>query len=169
MTTVVFASDSAIIPGVTHLLVDGQYTPLLKCPYCNSLRNIHVHVIEQHIRIDHPGKRYQVADFCHKVVRASSPYEPYLLKAELKTPWIRCLFCRYRDKIEFDLSLHMLQEHKQKLLQLEISYQDHSTLLQSDPFARFYGRQEYRLDKAVEIAKRRERVDRAIEAARTKR
>jgi hypothetical protein len=167
MTTVLPASNSAIIPGISHLLVDGQYTSLLKCPLCNFLRNIHVDVIEQHIRIDHPGSNYNVSEFYPKV-RYTSPYGPNITKEEIKLPWIHCLFCRYRDKNEFDLSLHMLEEHKQKLLQLQISYQDHSKLLQFDRFARFYGRIEYRLDKAVEIAKRRGQVGRAVEAARTK-
>jgi hypothetical protein len=62
----------------------------------------------------------------------------------------------------------MLEEHKHKLPKLEISYEDHSRLLHSDPFAKFYGRIEYRLHKAIEIAKRRGQVDRAVEAARTK-
>ena len=168
MTTVVPIFPPGVIPGVTHLLVDGQHTPLLKCPFCNSLRNIHVDVIEQHIRIAHPGKSYQVSDFYPTVVRHTSSYGPYISKEAIKLLWIRCLFCSYRDKNEFDLSLHMLEEHKQKLLQLQISYEDHSKLGQTDPFARFYGRIEYRLDKAVEIAKRRGQVDRAVEAARTK-
>lgn len=168
MTAVAPVLPTNVILGVTHLLVDGQNTPLLKCPCCNFLRNIHVHVIEQHIRIDHPGKSYSVSDFYPTVVRRTSPYGPNITKEEIKLPWIRCLFCRYRDKFEFDLSLHMLEEHKHKLLKLEISYQDHSKLLQSDSFAKFYGRIEYRLDKTVEIAKRRGQVDRAVEAARIK-
>jgi hypothetical protein len=168
MTTVSPVLPPNVILGVTHLIVNGQHTPLLKCPFCNFLRNIHVDVIEQHIRIDHPGKRYHVSDFYPKVNRYTSPYGPNITKEEIKLPWIRCLFCSYRDKIEFDLSLHMLDEHRQKLLQLEISYQDHFKLLQSDPFAKFYGRIEYRLDKAVEIAKRRGQVGRAVEAVRTK-
>ncbi len=135
MTTVVPILPPGVIPGLTHLLVDGQHTPLLKCPFCNSLHNIHVDVIEQHIRIDHPGNRYQVSEFYPKVIRYTSPYGPNITKEEIKLPWIRCLFCSYRDKNDFDLSLHMLEEHKQKLLQLEISYQDHSKHLQSDPFA----------------------------------
>ena len=168
MTPVVPILPSGVIPGVTHLLVDGQYTPLLKCPFCNFLHNIQVDVIEQHIRIDHPGMSYHVSDFSPKVIRYTNPFGPNITKEEIKLPWIHCLFCSYRDKIEFDLSLHMFEEHKHKLLKLEISYEDHSRLLHSDPFARFYGRIEYRLDKAVEIAKRRGQVDRAVEAVRTK-
>ena len=62
----------------------------------------------------------------------------------------------------------MLEKHKQKLLRLKISYKDHARLVQMDPFAQFYGRIEYRLDKAVEVAKRRAQVDRAVEAVREK-
>ena len=168
MTAVVPASDSPIILGITHLLVNGQYTPLLKCPFCNFLHNIHVDVIEHHIRIDHPGKRYHVSEFYPKIIRYTSPYGPVITKEKINLPWIRCLFCRYWNKNEFDLSLHMLEEHKQKLLQLEISYEKHFRLLHSDQFAKFYGRIEYRLDKAIEIAKRKGQVDRAVKAVRTK-
>lgn len=168
MTSVTPVLPPNVILGVTHLLVDGQYTGLLKCPFCNFLHNIHVDVIKQHIQIDHPGKSYSVSDFYPTIIRHTSSYGPYASKEAIKHPWIRCLFCRYRDKIEFDLSLHILEEHKQKILQLEISYEEHSRLLHSDPFAKFYGRLEYRLDKAVEIAKRRGQVDRAVEAVRKK-
>lgn len=162
MTTVAPILPTDVILGVTHLLVDDELTPLLKCPFCNTLRNIHVKVIKQHIRIDHPGKSYQVADFYHKGVRGSSPYGPYLLKAELKTPWIRCLFCNYSDKIEFDLSLHMLESHKQKLLQIPISTKDRiETNHFKEPYARFFskfeGSMEFRLDVAVEMAKEENR------------
>ena len=57
----------------------------------------------------------------------------------------------------------MLEKHKLNLLHVKISYRDHANLRQSDPFARFYGRIEYRLEKVVEIAKRRSQVDRAID------
>jgi hypothetical protein len=158
----VVTSDPSVILGVTHLLVNGQHTPLLKCPFCNFLHNIHVDVIEQHIRIDHPGKSYQVADFYHKGVRASSPYGMYLLKADLNTPWIRCLFCNYRDKIEFDLSLHMLESHKHKLLRIPISAKFRTeTHLFKKPYARhfskFAGSMEFRLDVAVEMAREENR------------
>jgi hypothetical protein len=162
----VVTSDPSVIVGVTHLLVNGQHTPLLKCPFCNFLHNIHVDVIEQHIRIDHPGKSSHVSDFYPKVIRYTSPYGPNITKEGINVPWIRCLFCRYRDKNEFDLSLHMLESHKGKLLRLQIPHRDHDKLGQRDPFAQFYGKIGYRLDEAVKIAKRRSQVDRAIHLVR---
>jgi hypothetical protein len=162
MTTVAPVSPTDVILGVTHLLADGQLTPLLKCPFCNSLRNIHVEVIEHHIRFSHPGKSYQASKFYHKGARASSPYGSYISKKEIKLPWIRCLFCSYKDKIEFDLSLHLLEEHKQKLLQIPISARDRTeTNLLKESRARFFskfeGSMEFRLDVAVEMAKEENR------------
>ena len=74
-------------------------------------------------------------------------------------PWIQCLWCDYRDKVEFDLSLHMLDGHKQKLLQLPIysSRRKRTKALSGDFFARFEGSMEFRLDVAVELAKEENR------------
>lgn len=38
-----------VILGESHLWVDGRFTPLLKCPYCN-FRNIHPDTMTHHIR-----------------------------------------------------------------------------------------------------------------------
>jgi hypothetical protein len=169
----VVTSDSSVILGVSHLLVGGELTLLLKCPYCN-FRNIHEDMITHHITftddsqhkdvgIEQLGKsRYTVT----RVTTKESPYGPNLSKAELKLHWIKCLWCNYSDKIKFDLSLHMLEHHKRKLLQLQISHRDHPRIKQTDPFARLYGRLEHRLEIAVEIAKRRTQVDCAIDTVR---
>lgn len=86
-----------------------------------------------------------------------SPFGPYLGKAALKLPWIPCLFCSYKDKIKFDLSLHMLQEHRKELLQLPITRQERKAAkeLSDNPFARFERAMEYRLDKAVDMLNER--------------
>lgn len=147
------------ILGVTHLLVDGKLSPLYRCPLCNKFRNIYINEIQHHIEFTHPGtgpgKSYNVSDFYPK----SHSTSPYQSKEQLKLPWIRCLFCRYRDKIEFDLSLHMLEKHKEKLLELPISSRDRkrTKALSGDFFARFEGAIEFRLDVAVEMAKQQNR------------
>ncbi|MGC2426248.1 MAG: hypothetical protein WA421_04375 [Nitrososphaeraceae archaeon] len=147
-----------VVIGYTHLKVGENLVPLLKCPFCNSLRNIHVDVIANHIRLTHPGKTYNVSDFYLKWVR-SSPYGVYLSKEELKLPWIKCLWCNYRDKIEFDLSLHFLEEHRDKLLAIPITRRERSAAkaLSPDWFTRFEDPMEYRLDKAVTMAKQNPR------------
>jgi sarcosine oxidase delta subunit len=161
-----------VILGVTHLLVDGELTQLLKCPFCN-FRNIHEDMITHHIKftVDSQHKDIDIEQLdkgqyvVTRTATKESPYGPYLSKAELKIPWIRCLWCNYRDKIEFDLSLHMLEKHgpdkfaDHKLLQLEIFGSDRkrTKTLSGDKFARFEGAIEFRLDVAVEMAKEENR------------
>jgi hypothetical protein len=97
--------------------------------------------------------------------RDSSPYGPYISKKDMPGQWIRCLWCNYRDKIEFDLSLHMLEKHgggkfaDHKLLQIPVfsSYHKRTKILSGNFFARFEGAIEFRLDVAVEMAKEENR------------
>jgi len=165
-------SDPSAILGITHLLVDGELTPLLKCPFCN-FRNIHEDTITHHIKFTddtlHKDVDIQQLDkdqyAVTRIVNKESPYGPYLSKAEIKLPWIRCLWCNYRDKIEFDLSLHMLEKHgpgkfaDHKLLKLGIFGSDRkrTKTLSGDKCARFEGAIEFRLDVAVEMAKEENR------------
>ncbi len=37
-----------------------------------------------------------------------------------KLPSIPCLWCKYTDKIKFDLSLHYIKFHRRKLIELPI-------------------------------------------------
>jgi hypothetical protein len=59
----------------------------------------------------------------------------------------------------------MLEKHKESLLKIPISKQEHrqnyTELSATDPFVRFYGKLEYRLNKAVELAKQRQLEARA--------
>jgi hypothetical protein len=66
------------------------------------------------------------------------------------------MWCDYQDKIEFDLSLHFLKEHKDKLSAIPITRRERlaAKLLSNDWFARFESPMEYRLDKAIMMAKR---------------
>jgi hypothetical protein len=106
---------SRSVLGITHLLVDGKLTPLQRCPFCNFV-NIHLEVIKHHIKFT-LDKKHNVdvrtldENLYIKTVRESK-YGPYISKTELNLPWIDCFLCNYRDKIEFDLSLHMLEERR---------------------------------------------------------
>jgi hypothetical protein len=98
----------------------------------------------------------------------SSPYGHYISKEDLPLPWITCLWC-YRDKIEFDLSLHFLEEHKKELLKLPISFKDRRrvfSLLESSLsfFVKLEPLIEFKLDVAVEMAKEENR-DKGIDYA----
>jgi hypothetical protein len=159
MAEITAVSDPIL--GVTHLLANGELTPLLKCPFCNSFRNIHVEVIEHHIQFTHPGKSYQ-RDRFYRVPTKSSPYGTYLAKEQLKLQWIRCLWCNYRDKIEWDLAQHMFEKHRKQVYELPISSQDRrKTLDLLEPRARLFSRFEpsieFRLDVAVMMSKKQNR------------
>jgi hypothetical protein len=58
---------------------------------------------------------------------------------EVGLPAIPCLFCNYKDPIDFDLSIHYLEKHKPELLRLPIGK----------------GSMEKRADYAVELAKQK--------------
>lgn len=76
-------------------------------------------------------------------------------------PEISCLFCPYQDKIEWDLAQHMFEEHKKELMAIPITRQERKAaknLIKDSRlrfFARFESPMEYRLDKAIKMAKRR--------------
>ena len=109
-------SDPSAILGVTHLLVDGELTPLLKCPFCN-FRNIHEDMITHHIRFtndtQHKDVDIEQLDKGHYVVTRSakkeSPYGAYLSKAEIKLPWIRCLYSQNDDTLDDSDTIHCFQ------------------------------------------------------------
>jgi hypothetical protein len=60
-------------------------------------------------------------------------------KSILKLPEIPCAWCNYKDPIEFDLSLHLVANHKEELLKLPIGK----------------GSMDYRADYVVDMAKRK--------------
>jgi hypothetical protein len=138
--------------GITHLIIDGNLVRLLKCPFCKSFRNIYVLEMNHHILFTHPGRSCSVSAYYPKDVQG---YGHYITKEEIKLPWINCLWCDHRDKIEFDLSLHFLEEHKKELLAIPITQKERlaAKALSGDWYARFESPMEYRLDKAVKLAK----------------
>lgn len=99
-----------------------------------------------------------------------STHGPYICKEDLPLPWINCLWCSYRDKIEWDLSLHFLEEHKIELRKLRISFEDRRRAFSLfEPslefFTKFEPLIEFKLDVVVEMAKEESRdkeVDHAI-------
>src|SRR6266498_23796 len=117
---------SEIILGTTHLHVNGKLVRLLKCPFCN-FRNIDEETITHHIRYTNDAKHGIDLSWLDKsryvVTKKSteSPYGPYVSKEDIKLPWIKCLWCNYTDKIDLDLSLHFLEEHKKELLAMPIT------------------------------------------------
>lgn len=119
---------SKIILGVTHLLLPhSKPVSLLKCPFCD-FRNIYENTITHHIRwtgdAAHTGMHINKLDKSSYVVAEKpkgSPYGQYFSRENLPLPWINCLWCDYRDKIAFDLSLHFLEEHKEELMAIPIT------------------------------------------------
>jgi hypothetical protein len=153
--------SQTLVVGITHLLLpSGKPVRLLKCPICN-FSNIYESEIDHHITftddIRHNVDVRQIDKITYVITGSNtSPYEP-LGKAALNLPWRYCLFCDCREKVEFNLSLHMLEEHHQELLQIPITRQERKTakIISGDFFARFERAIEYRLDKAVGMAKLR--------------
>ena len=71
---------------------------------------------------------------------ATEPSQNQKTKAEqVGLPEIPCTFCDYKDPIEFDLSLHYLEKHRQNLIRLPIGK----------------GSIDKRADYAVELSKKR--------------
>ena len=105
-----------------------------------------------------------------------SPYGPYIRKEDLPLPWITCLWCSYRDKIEWDLSLHFIEEHKSKVLKLPIGFEDRRRVFSRlEPSIRFFSKFEplieFKLDVAVEMAKEENRgkgVEHAIRSLKNR-
>jgi hypothetical protein len=99
--------------------LDGKLVPLFKCPYC-KFRNVHEDIIIHHILwkddilhqvdIDKIDKN---RFFIHKN-KIQSHYT-YVKKEDLALPWIKCLWCNYRDKVERDLEWHFLEQHGYKV------------------------------------------------------
>ena len=156
-----------VILGLTHLWYEGKLVRFLKCPFCN-FRNIHEDTITHHIRWTKDAKHdvdlnsLDKNRFIITKKQTESPYGPYISKEDLPLPWITCLWCRYRDKIEFDLSLHFLEEHKKEVMKLQISFEDRKrvfSLLEPSLsfFVKFESLIEFKLDVAVEMAKEENR------------
>lgn len=166
-----------VILGLTHLWYDGKLVRLLKCSFCN-FRNIHEDTITHHIRWTDDAKHdvdlnsLDKNSFIVTKKQTESPYGPYISKEDLPLPWITCLWCSYRDKIEFDLSLHFLEKHKKEILKLQISFEDRRRAFSPlEPslgfFTKFEPLIEFKLDVAVEMAKEENRgkgVNHAIQS-----
>ena len=145
-----------IKPGLMHQFVEGKFERFLKCSYCD-LSSIHGDAIA-HIQSNDDVKHdldLNQLDYIVSIASKQSPYGPCLSIAELKLPWIKCLWCDYRDKIEFDLSLHFLEKHKNELMTIPITRQERlaAKVLSGDWFAKFERPMEFRLDKAVKMAR----------------
>ena len=46
----------------------------------------------------------------------------YEKKEDYQLPWIKCIWCNYKDKVERDLGWHFLEKHKYQLRQLGDDY-----------------------------------------------
>lgn len=158
MTLATISND--VILGVTHLLVDGRFVRLLKCPFCN-FKNIHEDTITHHIRYKDDAKHWIDLPKLDKskyivVSRKQSHYGPYLSKQELPLPSINCLWCGYTDKIERDLQWHFLENHRNRLYrEIILTSVERKRASRNDHFLFLYNSIEYILEKAVKIAKQK--------------
>ena len=150
-----------VILGVTHLLVGGELVPLLKCPFC-SFKNIHEEEITHHIRYKEDAKHNVDVDKIDKKKYIVTKKEKesryhYESKEDLPLPYVKCLWCDYRDKVERDLEYHFLEKHKDRLYKMKASPQERrqDRVWTQDPFSWMYDDIEYRLYKAIRLSKRK--------------
>jgi hypothetical protein len=129
-------------------------------------------MITHHIKFtddaDHIAVDIEKLDKSSYVIVETNPkpsqYGPYIKTEDLPLPWIYCLWCSYRDKIAFDLSLHFLEEHKEELLAIPITRRERlaAKALSGDWYTRFESPMEYRLDKAVGFAQQKSESEKVI-------
>lgn len=80
----------------------------------------------------------------------------YENKEDLPLPWIKCLWCDYKDKVESDLGHHFEDKHRESLNQIRVTPE----IRQSDPdwtrdpFSWMYSNLDYRVYKALKLARR---------------
>ncbi len=158
--TLAISEDFVI--GITHLKVNGELVRLFKCPFC-SFKNIHEDEITHHIKykedINHNVDIGRLDKSCFIVTKKESRYH-YESKEDLPLPWIKCLWCDYRDKIERDLEWHILEKHTDKKhghneLFQPFKFSDHGTKAwKHDSFSFMHSSLDARLEKAVKLAKK---------------
>jgi hypothetical protein len=129
---------------------------LFKCPFC-SFRNIHEDIVTHHIQYKNDTHHnVDVGDLDKRTYIASVKEESKELEEEsLPIPSIKCLWCNYRDKIERDLERHFLERHNYELIKIT-TYCERRTdkIWTGDPFSWMYSDSDYRLYKAMQLAKR---------------
>jgi hypothetical protein len=89
-----------------------------------------------------PSSKYvasvaSVADL-HKTGAATTSVNGKGTEGEINSPLLPCLWCDYKNRIEFDLGNHLLANHRDDLLRLSIGK----------------GPMDNRIDYAVQLAKR---------------
>lgn len=126
---------------------------LLKCPFCN-FANIYEDAIDHHIQYTHfldPDTQVKA----RYTASRSKWHDASQDKENLSLPWIRCLFCNYKDKIEWDLAQHVFERHRAKVVALPIYSKDrkYTKALSGDFYARFESAIEFRLDLILEMSR----------------
>jgi hypothetical protein len=93
------------------------------------------------------------------VTKKESPYH-YENKEDYPLPWIKCLWCDYRDKVENDLGHHFEDKHRQRLYRIKVSPEERRKDLDwtRDPFSWMYSNLDYRVYKALKLAKRKSNI-----------
>jgi len=166
-----------IVLGVTHLVVNSELVRLYKCPFCD-FKNIHEDEITHHIRYNEDSNHNVDVDKLDKklfiVTRRKESRYTDKKKEDLPLPWIKCPYCNYRDKVQRDVEWHIIENKKcrNKLYKMKITVGIEQYLIDDsihieevperlidpewtkDPFSWTYDDLEYRLYKAMKLAKR---------------
>lgn len=154
-----------VMLGGEHLLVGDQLVPLLKCPFCN-FKNVHEEEITHHIMYKEDAKHNVDVDKINKKQYIMTKKEKesryhYESKEDLPLPSIKCHWCDYSDKVERDLEYHFLEKHKDRLYKMKVSPQERrqDPVWTQDPYSWMYDDIEYRLYKAIRLAKRKTGIE----------
>jgi hypothetical protein len=132
--------------------VGGELIPLLKCPYC-KFRNIHEDTIIHHIKwndnVVHQVNIDQINKNQFFVIKQNKPES----KEDLPLPWIKCLWCDYKDKVERDLEWHILEtpQCKTRLYKMKVPDDEYNV----ESYAWSHSDIESRLARAVKLSKRK--------------
>ena len=129
-----------------------------------QFKNIYESEIIHHIRYKEDSKHNVDVDsldksqFVAAVTKKESRYI-YTKKEDLPDsmyPWIKCLWCNYRDKIPRDLEWHFIEKHRPKLNGIKVSPEERRSHPEwrRDPFSWMYSDLEYRLYKASKLARK---------------
>jgi len=136
--------------------VGGESIPLLKCPNC-SFKNIHEEEIWHHLGWKHHQaiwidmKKLDRNDFF--IPKGNHSKYNYETKEDLPLPWLKCLWCDYKDKVERDLERHILDSPKCKTRLYKMKVPDDEYNIES--YAWSHSDIESRLARAVKLAKRK--------------
>lgn len=138
----------------------GEVVPLFKCPFC-SFKNIHEEEITHHIRYKEDTEHDVDVDAIDKkryiITTKKTSHYHYERKEDYPLPWLKCLWCNYRDKIERDLEWHFIEMHRRRLDAVKVLPDERKKdpIWTRDSFSWMYSDLEYRIYKVMKLVRKK--------------